>query len=365
MGRFAASTAFHEDWPVAMDKALAALDMPADANLGFVYLTDHYGADVQDLVDRLGSLTGIRNWVGTSSVGVIGRAIASQEQPGLSLMVGRLPEGSFRVFSGRERLPGADADAIDPPYFAVVHADPATPDMPDLVADMATKVSSGFVTGGLAIARGQAPMIANGALHGGISGVAFTEQVAIATRLTQGCCALGEVRTITACENNIISEIDGRPALDAFLDAAGTSLGQDLRRAARYILPGLGVPGRDDAEFRVRNLIGLDPDNGLIAINDAVEPGQRLRFFRRDADCARADMRRMLAELRDSLEQTPSGALYVACAARGAHMFGDDNAEAAMLEEAFPGLPVAGFFAGGEISHDQLYGYTGVLTLFL
>jgi hypothetical protein len=77
MGRFAASTAFHEDWPVAMDKALAALDMPADANLGFVYLTDHYGADVQDLVERLGSLTGIRNWVGTSSVGVIGRAIAS------------------------------------------------------------------------------------------------------------------------------------------------------------------------------------------------------------------------------------------------------------------------------------------------
>ncbi len=365
MGRFAASTAFHEDWPVAMDKALAALDMPADANLGFVYLTDHYGADVQDLVERLGSLTGIRNWVGTSSVGVIGRAIASQEQPGLSLMVGRLPEGSFRVFSGRDRLPGADTDAIDPPYFAVVHADPATPDMPDLVADMATKVSSGFVTGGLAIARGQAPMIANGALHGGISGVAFTERVAIATRLTQGCCAVGEVRTITACENNIISEIDGRPALDAFLDAAGTSLGQDLRRAARYILPGLGVPGRDDAEFRVRNLIGLDPDNGLIAINDAVEPGQRLRFFRRDADCARADMRRMLAELRDSLEQAPSGALYVACAARGAHMFGDDNAEAEMLEEAFPGLPVAGFFAGGEISHDQLYGYTGVLTLFL
>lgn len=365
MGRFAASTAFHEDWPVAMDRALAALDMPADANLGFVYLTDHYGADVQDMVERLGRLTGIRNWVGTSSVGVIGRAVASQEQPGLSLMVGRLPEGSFRVFSGRERLPGADADAGDPPYFAVVHADPATPDMSDLVADMATKVSSGFVTGGLAIARGQAPMIANGALHGGISGVAFTEQVAIATRLTQGCCAVGEVRTITACENNIISEIDGRPALDAFLDAAGTSLGQDLRRAARYILPGLGVPGRDDAEFRVRNLIGLDPDNGLIAINDAVEPGQRLRFFRRDADCARADMRRMLAELRDSLEQAPSGALYVACAARGAHMFGDDNAEAEMLEEAFPGLPVAGFFAGGEISHDQLYGYTGVLTLFL
>jgi small ligand-binding sensory domain FIST len=365
--KFAASTAYHEDWPVAMDRALATLDMPSGANLGFVYFTDQYGSDVQAMVERLSMLTGIDDWVGTSSLGVIGRATAAQDQPGMALLVASLPEGSFKVFSGRDRLPnalGTDA-ATEQPYFAVVHADPATPDMSDLIADMATKVSSGFVTGGLAIARGQAPMIANGALYGGISGVAFNEQVTITTRLTQGCCAVGDVRTITASNENVITEIDGRPALDAFLEAAGTSLGQDLRRAASYILPGLGVPGREDADFRVRNVIGLDPANGLIAINDLAQVGQRIRFFRRDADCARADMMRMLHELRDSLEQPPLAALYVSCAARGARMFGDDNAEPAMLEEAFPGLPVAGFFAGGEISHDQLYGYTGVLTLFL
>ncbi|WP_374339282.1 FIST N-terminal domain-containing protein [Methyloversatilis sp.] len=365
--RFGSSSAFHEDWPIAMDLALAGLCMPEDANLGFAYFADQYRGDVQQMFDRLTQRTGIDNWVGTSSVGIIGRSIASQDQPGLSLLVGSMPRGSFRVFSGRDRLPnamGTDA-APEQPYFAVVHADPATPDMADLVADMASKVSSGFVTGGLAIARGQSPLIANGALHGGISGVAFNEQVAIVTRLTQGCCAIGDILVITACEQNVISEIDDRPALDAFLDAAGTSLGRDLRRAARYILPGLGVAGRDEADFRVRNVIGLDPVNGLIALNDNVSVGQRLRFYRRDADCARADMQRMLDELRDTLEQPPQAALYVSCAARGAHMFGDDNVEPAMLEQAFPGLPVAGFFAGGEISHDQLYGYTGVLTLFL
>lgn len=367
MHSFAASAAFHEDWPVAMDRALDALDMPAGANLGFAYFTDQYGSDVQAMVERLSMLTGITNWVGTSSLGVIGRGIAAQDQPGMALLVARLPDGSFQVFSGRDRLPNAmgTETAREQPYFAVVHADPSTPDMADLIADMATKVSSGFVTGGLAIARGQAPMIANVALYGGISGVAFNEQVAITTRLTQGCCAVGETRVITGCDQNVIITIDDRPALDAFLEAAGTSLGQDLRRAARYILPGLGVPGRDDADFRVRNVIGLDPASGVFAINDAVQPGQRIRFFRRDADCARADMMRMLHELRDSLKQEPQAALYVSCAARGAQMFGNDNAEPDMLEEVFPGLPVAGFFAGGEISHDQLYGYTGVLTLFM
>ncbi|WP_018412242.1 FIST signal transduction protein [Methyloversatilis thermotolerans] len=367
MIRFSASSAFHEDWPVAMDLAVSGLDIPRRASLGFAYFSDQYGGNVQDMFDRLVKLTGIPNWVGTSSVGIIGQGMGAQDQTGMSLLVGNLPEGSFRVFSGRERLPnpqGTDTDA-EQPYFAIVHADPSTPDMADLVADMASKVSSGFVTGGLALARGQAPMLANGALHGGISGVAFSEQIMVTTRLTQGCCPVGDVHTVTASERNVISEIDGRPAMDAFLSAAGTSLGQDLRRAARYILPGLGVTGRDDASFRVRNVIGLDPDNGLIAINDSVEAGQKLRFFRRDADCARADMRRMLADLRDSLEHPPLAGLYVSCAARGMQMFGDDNAEAQMLDEVFPGLPVAGFFAGGEISHDQLYGYTGVLTLFL
>jgi hypothetical protein len=99
MARFAASSAFHEDWPVAMDLALSALDMPEDANLGFVYFADHYGGDLQEMFERLTRLTGIENWVGTSSVGVIGRAIAAQDQPGLSLLVGSLPEGSFRPTS--------------------------------------------------------------------------------------------------------------------------------------------------------------------------------------------------------------------------------------------------------------------------
>ena len=37
----------------------------------------------------------------------------------------------------------------------------------------------------------------------------------------------------------------------------------------------------------------------------------------------------------------------------------------AMIRERLGDIPLAGFFAGGEISHDRLYGYTGVLTLFL
>ncbi|MGB5307168.1 MAG: histidine kinase, partial [Gammaproteobacteria bacterium] len=36
-----------------------------------------------------------------------------------------------------------------------------------------------------------------------------------------------------------------------------------------------------------------------------------------------------------------------------------------MISEQLGEFPLVGFFANGEISHNLLYGYTGVLTLFL
>ena len=36
-----------------------------------------------------------------------------------------------------------------------------------------------------------------------------------------------------------------------------------------------------------------------------------------------------------------------------------------MIREELGAFPLAGFYANGEISHNRLYGYTGVLALFL
>jgi small ligand-binding sensory domain FIST len=36
-----------------------------------------------------------------------------------------------------------------------------------------------------------------------------------------------------------------------------------------------------------------------------------------------------------------------------------------MIQDTLGDFPLAGFFGNGEIAHDRLYGYTGVLALFL
>lgn len=357
----AAAHSFAEDWREALEACLGDLSLPSGANLGFIYFSDRYAQHAEAILRRLREATGIEEWVGSVGVGICGASDARVDGGGLALLAGRFDPSSFRVFSGRQPLAGTGA----PPYFAVVHADPHTPDMPDLVADMAGKVTSGFITGGMSSARDTTMQIANGVLSGGISGVAFTDAVAVATRLSQGCSPLPGRHVITQAERNIIGTLDHRPALELYKEAVGEVLARDLSRAAQYVLVGLPVPGRESRDYLVRNVIGIDPKNDLIAINEIVEAGRELLFVRRDANAAREDLQRMLLELRDALPSPPKGGLYFSCLGRGGSMFGDDSVEPRMIHDTFGDLPLAGFFCSGEISHDQLYGYTGVLTLFL
>jgi small ligand-binding sensory domain FIST len=59
-----------------------------------------------------------------------------------------------------------------------------------------------------------------------------------------------------------------------------------------------------------------------------------------------------------------AGAIYVSCAGRGGPHFGAPSAEMQIVRRALGDVPLVGFFAGGEIAHQDLYGYTGVLTVF-
>ena len=135
----------------------------------------------------------------------------------------------------------------------------------------------------------------------------------------------------------------------------------------------------------VRHIIGLDPVRHGVAVAHAVSEGMQLVFCKRDAVSAKADLLRMATEIRESLEpqetepedwgtagQAPevsrqgrriAGAIYISCTARGGPHFGAPNAELNIIRRALGDVPLVGFLAGGEIANQQVYGYTGVLTV--
>ena len=311
-------------------------------------------------------------WVGAASVGVLADGVEYLDEPGLALLLTDWPADQWQLWDGCRPL--RREDGIE---AALVHADPSTPDLAELLPELAARTRSGFVFGGLAASRSQ-PLQLCGTLHaGGLSGLGLRAGLNFSVRVTQGCLPVAPLRRITACEGPLVLALDGEPALPRLLADLGLDLHQpgQLMPVLRATLAGLSEPedatldrgGRFEAAVRVRHLVGLDPARRGLLLSEEVRPGMGLTLGRRDVEATRADLTRMATSLRAQAEdagQRPAAALYISCAGRGGPHFGAPHAEAQILRRALGDLPTVGFFAGGEIAHQQLHGYTGVLALF-
>jgi small ligand-binding sensory domain FIST len=375
--------------------------------LGLLYITDHYAQAAQDILDHLGAeLPTVTDWSGTVGVGIASSNVEYFDEPALAVMLCAVPAHQYRVFSGVSPLPASFT-----PHTALVHADAATPELAELIGEMADRTATGYLFGGLASSRSEVVQFAvggngnlrghgkaGGVFSGGLSGVAFTEDVQLVSRVTQGCQPVAPARRITGADGNLITELDGEPALDVLLEDLVLTLDQPQAAIAalRQTLVGLSQASEDvvnrtghfGVDVIVRHIIGLDPQRRGVAIADRVEEGMKLAFCRRNVEAARADLVRICSEIREELEpeelplaaatalaandasNAPSpvrqiaGAVYVSCAGRGGPHFGGPSAELQVVRRALGDVPLVGFFAGGEIARSHLYGYTGVLTVF-
>jgi len=307
---------------------------------------------------------------------VIATGVEYFAQPAIALLVGHVPEESWRVLPNLSLDVGPLApledwlhETVHGPLagmpLGIVHADPRNPRLVELVEGLAS-ATSGFLVGGLssAAASNRLEQIADDFVEGGVSGVVFAPNVAVATGLSQGCSPIGPVRRVTAAKRNILIEIDGRPALDVFKEDIGEILARKLERVGGYIHAAFPVSGADTADYMVRNLVGIDRAQKLVAVGEEVASGDRILFVRRDKAAAEDDLVRMVRKLKRSAA-APKAGLYFSCVARGPNLFGPDSAELGILRRELGDFPLVGMFCNGEISHNRLYGYTGVLALFL
>lgn len=356
-------------WREAIQACLSQLGgVPATANLGFIYVTDRLAEQMQDILSMLKQATGVTHWVGSAGLGICSAGQEYLDQPALAIMLGEFPAQAFRVFPTIRQLdemPDVASVGNSTAYFGIVHGDPENQNVPALIEQFAARMESGFVVGGLTSSRNENVQVADDVTRGGLSGVVFTSEVALTTRLTQGVSPIGVLHEITECEDNVIMRLDGRPALDVLKEEIGEVLSRDLKRLSNYIFVGLPIAGSDTGDYLVRNLVGIDVEQKLLAIGDTIENGRQLLFCRRDGASAVKDMQRMLDDIKSGLTGEPRGALYFSCLGRGESLFGPDSEELKMISRELGDIPLVGFFANGEISHNRLYGYTGVLTVFL
>jgi small ligand-binding sensory domain FIST len=403
--------ATHPQWRMAAGLVLAQLraqmtlpDYASEPKLALLYITDHYANEAKALLDHLRQeLPGVCDWAGTVGVGIAVNNAEYMDEPAMAVMLCDVPQERYRVFSGVTPLPSGWADT------ALVHADPATPDLAELITEVAGRTQQGYLFGGLTSSRTRSVQFAlsadrpqsvasGGVLEGGLSGVAFAPSVALLSRVTQGCQPVASEREITAADKHVVLTLDGEPALDVMLEALDIRLSEPQKAipVVRSTLVGLSPAGQSSVgragnlgtDVLVRHIVGLDPMRQGVAVAEHLEPGMRLTFCRRDVHAARADLVRVCAEIREELEpemlsieainglsddpvptlpqagKRIAGAVYVSCTGRGGAHFGGPSAEMQIIRHALGDVPLVGFFAAGEIARHHLYGYTGVLTVF-
>lgn len=390
---FICAAAEGSDWRTATRAALARMEAQGRAlescNLGFLYIADTLVADAASILELVRSVTGVRHWIGASGIGVCGDGQSFVDRPAVALMVGAFPPESFRVFPSVDLDLSPATEALRPwladndPMLLVLHGDPHSDNDPAHTLAELMETIGGFAAGGLASGRAAHVQFADGAVQGGLSGAAFAADVEVMTTLSQGCAPMGARHIITRCNENMVLELDDRPAFTVFAEelkalaqGGGPSTEREeggtvnIRGEVHVAFP---LPGREARDYLVRHALGIDPDEGWIAVAHPVREGMPMIFVHRDDNSVRADLARALLELRERVQRekgafNPRGALYISCVARAGAVFGDDGipgGEMALVREIMGDLPMAGFYANGEIAGAHLYGYSAVMILFL
>lgn len=348
-------------------------DIPAEFNFAFIYATDAMSNEYPDLLQQCKKKTGIDHWLGTLGAGIIASGQEYYDQPSVSIMLAKFAPDEFTMLPLIKNISDMDSLKWSNEYltnFGIIHGDPFHQQTQYLIEDIQQRVQECFLVGGLTSSRDKQYQVADEVATGGVSGVFFSENVPVLTNLSQGCRPIGEKHTIIHAQENRVYSLSAanqksKPALDVLMQEYNMTSINDLKERAGEVFTGLCSADSDQSDYTVRNLVGVDLEKKVFAINDMLIEGQEMIFCERNKQTAIDDMQHMLDKIASRLKQKPKGGIYISCLGRGREQFGNHSEEIKMIHNTLGDFPLTGFFANGEIHHNKLYGYTGVLTLFI
>ena len=355
-------------------------------DVAFLFLSPHHLQDAEQVVEDVWLKLDLEALIGCSAGGVIGGDEEVEQRPGMALLVGDLPGVRVHPFhiAGRsewEEMIGdehalAERIGHGPETRCVIgFGDPFTSPAGQLLTAFENAAPGVPLVGGMAsgsrVAGGNV-LIHNDRLHDeGFVGLSLAGPLRVETVVSQGCRPIGRPMIVTKSHANVVEQLGGRPALVALRETlnAISAKEEDLLRQGLFLGQAISEYreqfGRGD--YLVRNVIGLDEQNGSIAISDYVKTGRTAQFHVRDAETAGEDLSLMLQSQGERGDPAAGGLLF-SCNGRGLHMFDQPCHDIRMARAAMPRTPLAGFFAAGEFGpvgrRNFLHGHTASFALF-
>ena len=354
----------------------------APIDLACVFFSAHHTEGADRLADVLTGTLHPRLLLGCSGEGVIAGEEELETTPAMTVWASVLPDvdfhpvhSSFSPTQDQFHLTGWPEPGIDDGSFLLL-ADPFTTPVQDILRILDDRYPGAKAIGGLAGGGqelGTNRLVLNDQVYdGGLVGVRLSGAVDIRPVISQGCRLIGERFVVTKAERNLIHELGGAPALERLQTVFESMSEKDRPRANRAVHLGIVIDEHrnrfERGDFLIRNLLGADRTTGAVAIGEVVQEGQTVQFQLRDAESASEEFNSLLAADHDRHRHPPLGALMFSCCGRGQGLFGKPNHDAGTASARLGSIPLAGFFAQGEIGpvggRNFLHGYTASLALF-
>ncbi|GAB4140016.1 MAG: FIST C-terminal domain-containing protein [Cyanobacteria bacterium J069] len=378
-----------------VERSQAQLNTTAD--LGLVFISSTFASEYPRLLPLLQEAIDVPVLLGCGGSGVVGMVAPDQIQEiegetALSLTLAHLPGVKLHAFHfSADELPDLDSppdawaelvgvDPAEQPHF-ILMAEPVFSGVNDLLQGLDYAYPGATKVGGLADGSGMGGgnLFCNGQLHReGVVGVALSGNLVMETIVAQGCRPIGQPFRVVEGDRNIMikiapetdkpgSKTDSTP-LEALQDLLQDLSEEDRDLAQHSLFVGVAQSEfkqqLEQGDFLIRNLLGVDPRAGAVAIGDRVRPGQRIQFHLRDADASAEDLETLLRRYQSQASGAAAGALMFACLGRGEGLYGKPNFDSTLFRRYISQAPVSGFFCNGEIgpvgSTTFLHGYTSV-----
>lgn len=389
--RFTSSISDAVNASAAVDAACRQVEdqlagLPCD--LAFVFTSTVYRVSWPDLLRSVRDRLHPKVLIGCSGSGIIGGDRELEWVPAVSIVAAHLPDVQLHPFAVEpDELelsePGGfwvDKIGASPgatPNF-ILFADPFTCDPMKLLGELNATYPGRPIVGGL-VSGGNKPgehllFLGEEVRTAGAVGVALTGNIAMDTIVSQGCRPVGKPYVITKAEDNIIWELAGRQAVSVLHDVLSGLRPEDRELAQQgSVFVGFVVDEMrhrfQSGDFLVRNITGIDPGAGAIAVSAHVQAGATIQFHLRDAGASREELRKLLSRGVSAWGVTPpAGVLFFNCTGRGKSLYGTSHHDIQTIHTLGGKMPIGGFFCSGEIGPigrtNFLHGYTASLGLF-
>jgi small ligand-binding sensory domain FIST len=382
----ALSTAFPGDQAAREVARSIRSSLGGKPELAVAFYSPHHAADVAELAHVLWEELGAKSLTGVLGESIVGGSREIEDRPALSVWAANW-NGSVGIDAFHLDLeetpdgptlfgwPDAILEADPASSLLLCFGDPYSFPAVDLFLPRVNEDHPGLVVaGGMAsspIGPQATPLFLDGEIKEKGAVAVLLRGVPFQTVVSQGCRPVGRSFVVTKCEDNVIQELGGVKPLDYLRTLLEEVPAHDKDLMQRGLLIGVAVSEyRDEfrrGDFLIRNLIGLDPRTGALAVTDRIRLGQTVQFQVRDAATADEDLGHLLQSAKASGFQ-PGGGLLFSCNGRGTRMFaGPDHDAKAVQQEAGP-LALAGFFAAGELGpiggKNFIHGFTASAVLF-